>query len=124
MAALIGTTEADFKLPGGVAGRRRLAAFLSKAGEEQITVNGIHLSKQEALAHLMWNLLITGEIVFPDGRLLFVEEVEQWVSVAKFVFTHLDGPAVGLADSRAGNAVVRVVFGNEPAYPDGEPISG
>jgi hypothetical protein len=119
-----GTVDTEFRLPGGVAGRRRLAAFLSKAGEDLVRINGELISRQEALAHLMWNLLLEGEISMADGRLLLVDDVEQWISVAKFVFTHLDGPAVSVADARGTNAIVRVVFGDADPYPEGEPAIG
>ncbi len=122
--ALNGVVE-DFKLPvGGAAGRRRLAGLLAKAGEELCAVHGIELTKQEALSHMMWEMLLNGEISFPDGRLIFIEDADQWLSIAKFVYSHLDGPAVTVADSRATNAVVRVVFGDEDPYPDGTPQVG
>ena len=124
MAAIAGEIE-NFQLPSGAAGRRRLAGFLAKAGEEGIYVNGVTLSKQEALAHMMWELLLQGEISFPgSGRLLMVDDFQDWAGLAKFVFTHLDGPAVTMGDSRATNTVVRVVFGDADPYPEGQPVAG
>jgi len=111
------TETEDFRLPGGVAGRRRLAGFLAKAGEELVSINGQYLSKQEALGHMLWALLLNGEVNFPDGRLLFIDEIEQWTAIAKFVYSHLDGPAATTGDTRATNAVVRVVFGSEEFSP-------
>ena len=111
------TETEEFRLPGGVAGRRRLAGFLAKAGEEMVSIHGQYLSKQEALGHMMWSLILTGEVNFPDGRLLFIDEIEQWTAIAKFVYSHLDGPAATTGDVRATNAVVRVIFGNEDLNP-------
>jgi len=107
------TETEEFRLPGGVAGRRRLAGFLSKAGEELASIGGVQMPKQEVLAHMMWALLLNGEVNFPDGRLLFIDEIEQWTAIAKFVYSHLDGPASTVADTRATNAIVRVVFGDD-----------
>lgn len=122
-AALTGQIE-DFKLPGGVAGRRRLAGFLAKAGEEMAQIKGNDLTQQEALAHMMWNLVIVGEIEFPDGRIIMIDEIDQWLAIAKFMYQHLDGPAVTVADARSGNVAVRVVFGNDDPYPEGAPQAG
>lgn len=107
--------EVNLISPTGPNGRRRLAALLSVAGTDEYAVNGIRMTKQEALAHMMWSMVLDGEVHFPDGRLIFIEDANEWLSVAKFVYTHIDGPAVSAQDQKSANTIVRVVFGDEPA---------
>jgi len=43
-----------------------------------------------------------------------VDDFDQWTSMVKWLHSHIDGPPVTLADSRALNAVVRVVWEGDP----------
>ena len=109
----IADAEVGLVLPTGPTGRRRLAALLSAAGREAVRINGQVLTKQEAMAHMMWALVLNGEVSFPDGRIMFIEDANDWLAVAKFVYTHVDGPAISAQDQKSANTVVRVVFGDE-----------
>jgi hypothetical protein len=105
--------------------RRQLAGSISAAGDSVVTVHGAKITKREAVSHLVWNALVYGEIYFADGRVIQLDDVDQWLAVLKWVGAHVDGPPVTFSDSQNVNAVVRVVYGDEPAYPEGqEPIAG
>jgi hypothetical protein len=104
---------------------RQVAAAIAAAGDQIIAVNGQRISRREALAHLVWNAMVEGEVTFVDGRVIQVDDMDQWLALIKWVGAHLDGPPVTLTDSRSLNAVVRVVYEEEPAYPPGaEPVAG
>lgn len=115
MVDLESNAEVGLIMPTGPMGRRRLAALLSAAGREAVRINGVVLTKQEAMAHMMWALVLNGEVNFPDGRIMFIEDANEWLQVAKFVYTHVDGPAISAQDQKSANTIVRVVFGDEPA---------
>lgn len=110
----VAAAETGLILPTGPTGRRRLAALLSAAGREPIRVNGHVVTRQEAIAHMMWNLVLQGEVSFPDGRLMFIEDANEWLQVAKFLYTHVDGPVVSAQDHKSANTVIRVVFQDDP----------
>lgn len=101
-----------------------MAAAMYAAGDELVRINGNRLTKKEAVAHAAWNLILDGEIVFPDGRVIIIDDINQWLAAFKFIAQHLDGPPLTNADSRGLNAVVRVVYGDEPAFEDGPPVAG
>ena len=107
----------EFTIPGaqaGPGGRRLLAAALVAASQDLVNINGALITRREALAHAIWNAILGGEIVFPDGRIMQIDDFDQWTGMVKWLHSHIDGPPVSLTDSRALNAVVRVVWEGDP----------
>lgn len=120
-------SQPEFTVPGANAmsgGRRLLAAALVAAGNDLVSINNSLITRREALAHAVWNAVLAGEVVFSDGRILQVDDMDQWTSLVKWLHSHIDGPAVTIADSRATNAVVRVVWNDAEVAQVQVPVAG
>jgi hypothetical protein len=73
---------------------RALTEILERAAAETIEVPGQkkRRARQQLVAEHVWTALATGKITFPDGDTLQIQTVEEFMHLAKFVYTHIDGP--------------------------------
>jgi hypothetical protein len=73
---------------------RALTEILQRAAETTIEVPGQSKkrARQQLVAEHVWQALATGEIKFPDGRTLQIQTVDEFMHLAKFVYSHIDGP--------------------------------
>jgi hypothetical protein len=95
----------------GTRGNRILAAALVAAGQTKIKFDGRELNQIERVSQMIWGLVLDGEVVFPDGRVCQVDDVESWVLVIKWLFEHIDGKVpVAQAEAPASNPTIRVQF--------------
>jgi hypothetical protein len=81
--------------PPGSTARRQIADLMNRIGENQIFVTPMNkmMTYKEYLAVMLWDLATEGQFNFSDGVRVMIEDVDQWLSVVKFIATHLDGPA-------------------------------
>lgn len=107
-------------------GNREVAAAIAAAGDALVmTEDGRYASRRDVVANAVWEVLLTGELTLSDGSAVRVDSISEWFSILKWVGAHLDGPPVTLADARSTNMVVRVVYDEEPPYPeDAAPLAG
>jgi hypothetical protein len=77
------------------AARRQIADLINRVGENLVYVASMNkkMPYKEYLAVMLWDLATEGSFTFADGVNVAIEDVEQWLSVVKFIATHLDGPA-------------------------------
>lgn len=79
-------------------GKRALTKLLEIAGERAITLKPrgskeeIKVARKEVLSELAWELILNGHVVLMDGTKLKLP-AQEWVSLYKWIFTHVDGPA-------------------------------
>jgi hypothetical protein len=73
---------------------RALTEILERAAAETIEVPSQKKkrAKQQLVAEHVWTALATGAITFPDGKKLEIQSVEEFMHLAKFVYSHIDGP--------------------------------
>lgn len=103
------TATAD--LPKVKRGRRKgldqhktFAEIIRRVGNEKDTYTSIEGSKREILVRMMYDLILQGQVVFPDGRIMSVD-YEEWRSLAWDLITHLDIVAVNAAVKESGALV-------------------
>lgn len=71
---------------------RALAEMLSATMEENVIVGSEQLSAKEALARLVREFSIHGE-VWLNNRRLAADTVFEWLAVVKWLYEHVDGKA-------------------------------
>jgi hypothetical protein len=73
---------------------RALTEILQRAATETIEVPGQKKkrARQQLVAEHVWTALATGRITFPDGKVLELQTVDEFMHLAKFVYGHIDGP--------------------------------
>lgn len=70
---------------------RALTTLLERAGATALDINGDKVSRKRLLASLLWEAATTGKITFEPERIV-VCDVDQWIGIAKFIYTQVDGP--------------------------------
>lgn len=84
---------------------RALTDLLEKAGNKTMDAGDKRVARKRVLADLLWQGLTEGVIQFPNGRLLALEP-KDYLPMAKFLFTHIDGPPATSVDVTSdGNPV-------------------
>ena len=76
---------------------RALTEILEKAGATSLDISGKKVSGKRLLASLLWEAATTGRVTFrpaeddqeAEG---YVLKPEEWIGVAKFIYTQVDGP--------------------------------
>jgi hypothetical protein len=113
---------------------RTIAAKLRELGEQQITLpDGTLKARQELLAENVWSLLLTGRAkLLPSGngkgkRSSYITlDRGEWVSLLKFLATHVDGPArldVDVTSDGSEIKVTSITISRPPQDTDGEEAS-
>ena len=82
------------ELPISPSTRREIADILGRIGDKKVFATSMNkeISSKEYLAIMIWDLVTNGYFNFMDGTRLDIEDVDQWMSIVKFVANHLDGP--------------------------------
>lgn len=79
-------------------------------------------AKQQLVAEHIWTALATGRITFPDKSELVIQSVEEFMHLAKFVYSHIDGPPKMNVDVTTNGApLAPAVFLPEVLSLDDEP---
>lgn len=73
---------------------RALTDILERAGSKSVATNGQKVVRKRLLADLIWQLLTTGKLTFPDGREL-AGDATDWIQALKFLYAQVDGPPKG-----------------------------
>jgi hypothetical protein len=79
-------------------GKRALTVLLEEAGERAISLKPrgskeeVRVARKEVLAELAWELVLNGHVILMDGTKLKLP-AQEWMSLYKWIFTHIDGPA-------------------------------
>lgn len=90
--------------PKGRALAERLTTALNKTGD----YGSVKGKKIVILADAVVSALVTGEVLLPSGKAVFLEPKE-WIDLFKFVSTHVDGPAkTQVGNDDTGEFVIRV----------------
>jgi hypothetical protein len=74
--------------------RRLIAENLRSQGQRLVYYipSNRNISYYEALATMLWDGLVEGEVKFADGTILKVsDDPKFWMEMVKFVSSHLDG---------------------------------
>ena len=71
---------------------RTLTNFLEKAGKGKISWKGEDKLRAEVLAEVVWQGLMSGVIVLPDGKKPFVLSPSDWKDFVKWLYNQVDGP--------------------------------
>jgi hypothetical protein len=87
--------------------KRTLTEMLRLKGEAVIIVGGEPISAQEALAKAVWQFVTTGE-VWLMGKKLEAQNVNEWASVVKWLYTHIEPARLQEAEGEP-ELVVQVV---------------
>ena len=56
-----------------------------------IEVNGKRISSKRYLADMVWQVVMTGEAVLPEGKKMVVS-AQDWKDFIKWIYAHIDGP--------------------------------
>lgn len=85
--AIVQTSDIDIDAKDA----RALAILLNALGKEEITINDKPVSRMTQLGSIVWEFLLDGKIVFPDGHTL-IPSASEWGRMIRWFFIHLDGP--------------------------------
>jgi len=96
--------------------KRMLADAFRDAGLTEIfyTPDNKRMTNSQALAHMIWQATVEGEIYFADGTVMKVNENPKvWLDLVRFLSNHIDGPAGNTANFNGIN-VFKVYKGIDP----------
>lgn len=71
---------------------RALTTMLEKAGAAGTDHEGKRVSGKRLLALRLWELVKTGKTTFSDGKVISIEDADDFMRIAKFLYQHIDGP--------------------------------
>lgn len=91
---------------------RTLTYALKMAGKKTvIDVRGQRVGSKRLLAQYVWELATTGKVMFPDGRTIRIDDVEDFVRLAQWLYNHIDGPPKSKVELETkGDRTLTVVF--------------
>jgi hypothetical protein len=93
--------------------KRQLTEILEKAGNGTKAYGG-GVAPKKLLAELLWQAAATGTVTFPDQTKPVVLEPEDWLSIVKFIYQHIDGPPKQELE-HSGEVRVTVEYGDDGA---------
>lgn len=70
---------------------RALTDLLERAGSSTIEISGKRISSKRYLADMVWQVVMTGEAILPDGKKMVVS-AQDWKDFIKWIYAHIDGP--------------------------------
>ncbi len=85
--------------------RRALSEILVQKADELVIVGDECLSNKKLVARLLWQFATTGEVELAS-KTLRAASVGEWLSVVKWVYTHVEGPT--LLQNEAGDMIIEV----------------
>jgi len=80
---------------------RALTDILEKAGSKTIEYMGQRKSGKRVLAEMLWALVVTGNVVYPCGRIV-TPEFDEWLDAVQWLYAHVDGPPKAELDVTSG----------------------
>jgi hypothetical protein len=92
---------------------RKLTQLLKEGGQEPLYIGTETLTCEQALAHRLWTFVSTGQVQLTPQRTLEVETATEWIALAKWIYTHIDGPAKP-AENGDNNITVNVIEVERP----------
>jgi hypothetical protein len=92
---------------------RQLTRILEECGKESLYIGSETLTCEQALANRLWDLASTGQVQLTAGRVLKIESAAEWLALAKWIYTHIDGPAKSDEDHDR-QVIVNVVRKKKP----------
>lgn len=74
---------------------RMLAEYLRARGKDRTFIKSLmkKFTYAEYVSFMLWDLLVHGTAHFSNGETFEIVGYDDWLKTAKFVFSHLDGPA-------------------------------
>lgn len=90
---------------------REYAALLSRHGAKTLDVNGKHVSNKQLAASLFWQGVTTGQITFPDGRVMKLGP-HHWIQMVTWYQEFIDGPPRQQLDIQSDNTI-RIEYVND-----------
>lgn len=79
---------------------RALTEILKRAGSSTMEYEGKRISGKRLMAMLLWQVVKTGTVTMPDGTVIKAD-FDDWFSVVKFIYQHVDGPPPKVVDLNA-----------------------
>jgi hypothetical protein len=96
---------------------RALTEILKVAGDDEVMTLDGPVQAKELAARLLWQMATTGQVRFPDGRVLQASTMREWLDAVSWMYRHVDGTisagAVVTVDNRQQKVIV--VRGDEAA---------
>lgn len=86
---------------------RALTEILERAGAASLDIKGERVSGKRLLARMLWEAATTGKVTLPDENTIALD-ADQWLGVAKFIYTQVDGPPKQTFE-QSGDVTIRVV---------------
>lgn len=105
---------------------REMATFMRRALSQRVpnpTDPDKKISRKQLMGQMLSLAITSGEIVFPDGRVMKLD-YDQWLSTVRFVSEHLDGQPPKELDITSRGEAVKGFIGISPDDWDEEPAPG
>lgn len=73
---------------------RAWTAILERSGSKTVLgPDGKRISRKRFLAECIMQAITTGKVEFVDGGFIATDSFKEWADFAKWIYTHIDGPA-------------------------------
>lgn len=90
---------------------RELAANLLTVGRRTVLVEGKRVASNKVVAELVYQAIIEGTVVLPNGRTIIIDG-DAWRDMVKWLHTHLDGPTkIAVEHDGEVTHIVKVIRG-------------
>ena len=90
---------------------RALTDLLEKAGSVMVSIDGKRVTSKRYLAQMVWQAVMTGEVIFPDEKRMKLSP-QDWKDFVKWIYSHVDGPPTASVDlTTAGDKIIVTVKG-------------
>jgi hypothetical protein len=86
---------------------RALTEMLRLEGDQVLSIGGEAISAKVVLARAVWQFVTTGEVLLAGTRLK-AETINDWASVVKWLYAHIEPPQTGEPEQEP-EMVVRIV---------------
>lgn len=95
--------------------KRALTDILESTGNgKKVYGNGV--APKKLLGELLWEAAATGSVTFVDSGQATPLAIEDWISVVKFIYQHIDGPPK--SEVEHSGAIEHIVKGYVNVNPD------
>lgn len=90
--------------------QRALTAILEAELAKTVDIGADkRLAGKRQVARLITEFLTTGRVVFPDGRELCAKSIDEYFTVARWLYRHVDGEKTLLDVTSLGESIVQRV---------------
>lgn len=95
---------------------RALTAILeAELGKTVDLADGRRVAAKRQVAALVAQFLATGQVVFPDGRVMSAKSVDEYFNVVRWMYRHVDGEKSHIDITSLGDSIVSRVEVITPA---------